>query len=274
MRRVRVGGLTVGAGAPLAVILGPCGLESRDLALTVAETCARLCATRGIPFVFKGSFDKANRTSGGAWRGPGLDAGLRILEEVRRQIGVPVTTDIHLPSQAGPVAEIVDLLQVPAFLCRQTDLLTACAATGLPVNIKKGQFVAPDAMGHAVAKASGPGGVLVTERGTTFGHGDLVVDLRGLPILASLGVPVVFDATHSVQRPSMLGTHSGGNRRFVRCLARAAIAAGADAVFAEVHPDPASALSDAATQLPLDALPGLLDEWVRLAELIRALAAP
>ena len=272
--QVDVGGVGFGGGAPLALILGPCGLESRDLALRVAEAVARVGAARGVPVVFKGSFDKANRTSLTSWRGPGLEEGLRILQDVKDATGLPVTTDVHHPEQAPPVAEVVDLLQIPAFLCRQTDLLQACAVTGRPVNVKKGQFVAPEAMGPAVAKLEGAAGVLVTERGTTFGHGDLVVDFRGFPLLADLGVPVVFDATHSVQRPSAHGDRSGGDRRFVRTLARAAIAAGVDGLFAEVHPDPDRALSDAATQLPLELLPALVEEWTALDRALRCPATP
>ena len=268
--RVRVGDVTLGEGQPLGLILGPCGLESRDLALEVAAVAAQLGARHGVPVVFKGSFDKANRTSGDAWRGPGLHEGLRILDDVKRTTGLPTTTDVHLPSQAALVSEVVDLLQVPAFLCRQTDLIEACAATGKPVNLKKGQFVAPAVMGHAVAKASAAPGVLVTERGTSFGHGDLVVDFRGFVTLRELGVPVVFDATHSAQRPSGLGASSGGDRGVVDTLARAAVAAGVDVLFAEVHPEPTRALSDAATQLPLRGLEDRVGEWLRVAAISRS----
>lgn len=268
--RVQVGDVTLGEGQPLGLILGPCGLESRDLALEVAAVAAQLGARHGVPVVFKGSFDKANRTSGDAWRGPGLHEGLRILDDVKRATGLPTTTDVHLPSQAAPVSEVVDLLQVPAFLCRQTDLIEACAATGKPVNLKKGQFVAPAVMGHAVAKASAAPGVLVTERGTSFGHGDLVVDFRGFVTLRELGVPVVFDATHSAQRPSGLGASSGGDRGVVDTLARAAVAAGVDVLFAEVHPEPTRALSDAATQLPLRGLEDRVGDWLRVAAISRS----
>jgi len=257
-------------GRPLAVIAGPCVIEGADMALTVATTIAEHCARLGLPYVFKASFDKANRTSLQGFRGPGLDEGLAVLDRVRREVGVPVTTDVHEPGQAAAAAEVADLLQVPAFLCRQTDLLVACGATGKPVNVKKGPFMAPHDMGGAIGKlrASGAAGVLVTERGTTFGYNDLVVDFRSIAILHDLGVPVVFDATHAVQRPGALGDRSGGDRRFARSLARAAVACGADAIFLEVHPDPERARSDAATQLPLDGIGELLAELAAIAEIV------
>ena len=236
------------------------------MALEVAYSVARVGRDLGVSVIFKGSFDKANRTSGDSWRGLGLEEGLRILEAVRSETGLPVTTDVHVPSQAAVVAEVVDLLQVPAFLCRQTDLIRACAATGLPVNLKKGQFVAPETMSYAVEKAAGASGVLVTERGTSFGYGDLVVDFRGFSVMQAIGVPIVFDATHAVQRPSALGGRSGGDRALVRVMGRAAVAAGVDAIFAEVHPDPDRALSDSATQLPLSALAAHVSDWLRVAE--------
>lgn len=268
MATVRVGEVTIGRGAPLVLIAGPCVLEGEDFALRVAERIAHDAAAHGLPFIFKSSFDKANRTSAASPRGPGLDAGMRILRRVREAVGVPVTTDVHAPEQADVVAEHVDLLQIPAFLCRQTDLIAACAATGRPINVKKGQFLAPEDMAHVVAKGR-PGAVIATERGTTFGHHDLVVDFRGLAVMADLGVPVCFDATHSVQRPGGAGDRSGGARAFVPVLARAAVAAGVDAVFAEVHPDPDRAWSDAATQWPLEGLPGLLAALRRVSEAVR-----
>jgi len=243
------------------VIGGPCVIEGPDRTLRIASAAAEMCADAGVPFIFKASFDKANRTSGASYRGPGIDEGLEILSSIRDAVGVPVTTDIHEPWQAEHVASVVDLIQIPAFLCRQTDLIHAAAATGKPVNLKKGQFMAPAAMAHAVEKAAAAPGVLVTERGTSFGHGDLIVDFRGFRELAALGVPVVFDATHAVQRPSGQGSRSGGSRADVPALSRAAVAAGVDAIFAELHDDPDAALSDAATQLPLDWLPGLLRSW-------------
>ncbi len=252
MSPVTVGSLRLGDGS-LAAIAGPCMLESSDVALNVAHGLAEASRRTGLPLIFKGSFDKANRTSREAPRGPGLDAGLEILAKVKAETGLPVTTDVHEPGQAAVVAELVDLLQIPAFLCRQTDLLVAAGMTGRPVNLKKGPFLAPTAVAPAVTKLreAGAAGVLVTERGTTFGHGDLVVDFRGLPRMRELGVPVVFDATHAVQRPATTDGPSGGERELAPGLARAAVAMGVDAVFCEIHPDPQRALSDAATQLPL-----------------------
>ncbi len=269
---VRVGSVEIGGGS-LALIAGPCVLEEPERVLRIARGLHEAAACAGLPWIFKASFDKANRTSGDSPRGPGLREGLALLSHVRSLLGVPVTTDVHSPAQAEAVAEHVDLIQVPAFLCRQTDLLTAAGATGRPVNLKKGQFVDPRAMGHAVDKvrAAGDGGVLLTERGTTFGHGDLVVDFRGLLWMRDLGVPVVYDATHSVQRPSASGDRSGGDRELAPALARAAVAAGVDAVFAEVHDQPALAWSDAATQLPLDAVPRWMAQWAALHRTLRAL---
>jgi 2-dehydro-3-deoxyphosphooctonate aldolase (KDO 8-P synthase) len=264
---VTVGDVRIGGDA-LVFIGGPCVLEEPERVLHIATTLRDLCRSLSVPYVFKASFDKANRTSLSSYRGPGLREGLELLAAVRR-LGVPVTTDVHEPAQAEAVAEVVDLLQVPAFLCRQTDLLVACAATGRPVNVKKGQFLAPEAVGPLVDKLAGARGVLLTERGTSFGHGDLVVDFRGLPTLRE-HAPVVFDATHSTQRPSALGDRSGGDRSLAAPLARAAAAVGIDALFAEVHDDPPSARSDAATQLALDEVEPLLRQVVA----VHATAAP
>ncbi len=260
--RVRIGRVHIGGGGPLALIAGPCVIEDEEFTVRLAARLARLARSRRIPLVFKASFDKANRTSVDSFRGPGLDRGLRILARVRRETGLPVTTDVHESGQAASVAQVADLLQIPAFLARQTDLLAAAARTGRPVNVKKGQFMAPEDMRHAVAKlrSAGPGGVLLTERGTTFGYHNLVVDFRSLPILAALGAPVVFDATHSVQRPSGNGGVSGGDRSYIPALVRAACAVGVDALFVETHPDPRRARSDAATSWPLDRLPRLWDQ--------------
>jgi len=265
---VRIADIAIGGTSPLALIGGPCVIEGRDQVLHIATEVAQMCESAGVPLVFKASFDKANRTSLDGFRGPGIDEGLDILAQVREQVGVPVTTDIHEPWQAERVASVVDLIQIPAFLCRQTDLIVAAAATGKPVNLKKGQFMAPEAMGHAVAKASAASGVLVTERGTSFGYGDLIVDMRSIRILASLGVPVVFDATHSVQRPAARADRTGGSRVDVPALSRAAVAAGAHAIFAELHDHPDSARSDAATQLPLGVLPDLLRSWKAIAAVV------
>ncbi|MCB9780148.1 MAG: 3-deoxy-8-phosphooctulonate synthase [Alphaproteobacteria bacterium] len=263
--------LRLGPGRPLLIIAGPCQLEAPDRVLRIAAGLKRACAAAGLSYVFKASFDKANRTSLGSTRGPGLDEGLALLDRVRTELGVPVTTDVHLPEQAAAVASVVDLLQVPAFLCRQTDLLLACAATGRPVNVKKGQFLAPPGMAHVADKLvqGGAPGVILTERGTTFGHGDLVVDMRGLPLMRELGWPVCFDATHSVQRPAGLGGTTGGDRRLVPFLARAAVAAGVDAVFLEVHDDPDHAPSDGPNMVRLDDAPALLAELAALDGLVR-----
>lgn len=261
-RSVLVGGrVRVGGGAPLALIAGPCVIEGERFVLRIAERLAAFARRRRIPLVFKASFDKANRTSADSFRGPGLREGLRILARVKTATGLPVTTDVHERGQAEAVAEVADLLQIPAFLSRQTDLLVAAARTGRPVNVKKAQFMAPGDLAHAVAKVRGQGNpnVLVTERGTAFGYHNLVVDFRSLPQLAATGAPVVFDATHSVQRPAALGGRSGGDREFVPVLARAACAVGVDALFLEVHPDPARAKSDGPNAWPLGRLERLWD---------------
>jgi 2-dehydro-3-deoxyphosphooctonate aldolase (KDO 8-P synthase) len=266
-RTVGIGGAHFG-GADLGVIAGPCAIESEELVLLVAEKLASLCQARQLPFVFKSSYKKANRSSYGSYTGPGLDQGLGALGRVRRQIGVPVLTDVHEVSEAAAAAEVVDCLQVPAFLSRQTDLLVACARTGKPVNVKKGQFLAPDDMAQVAEKLerAGAAGILLTERGTTFGHHDLVVDFRGLVVMRETGWPVVYDATHSLQHPG--GAVTGGDRRFAEPLALAAVAAGVDALFFETHPDPDRALSDAATQIPLDHVERLLDQAVRVREAV------
>jgi 2-dehydro-3-deoxyphosphooctonate aldolase (KDO 8-P synthase) len=259
-RGVRVGPVTIGGGASLALIAGPCVIESRDAALRHAERLRTLAASAGLGLVYKSSFDKANRTALGSFRGVGLDEGLAILADVRRETGLPVLTDVHEKDQIAAVAKVVDVLQTPAFLCRQTDFIVAVAAAGKPVNLKKGQFLSPAEMLRVVEKARSTGNeaLLVTERGFAFGYNNLVSDMRALPLLAETGCPVVFDATHSVQQPGGLGTASGGERRFVAPLARAAVAAGVDAVFMEVHEDPSRALSDGATSLALADLPALL----------------
>jgi 2-dehydro-3-deoxyphosphooctonate aldolase (KDO 8-P synthase) len=257
-----------GPGEPLLVIAGPCVIEEESLCLAIATTLAELASRLPIQVVFKASFDKANRTSGTAFRGPGIDDGLRVLERVRQQTGLPVTTDVHLPEQATAAGQVCDLLQIPAFLCRQTDILLAAAATGRAVNVKKGQFLAPADMRHAVAKllAGGCSDIMLCERGTFFGYGRLVNDFAGLPVMRSLGVPVIFDATHSVQRPASLGGATGGDRELVEPLARAAAAVGIDGVFFETHPDPDSSPSDGATMVPLDALAGVLERVLRIHE--------
>lgn len=257
------------------IIAGPCALESRELALEVASELAGLSRALDLPIVFKSSFDKANRTSLSSFRGPGMATGLAWLAEVRETFALPVLTDIHAPEQAAPVAEAVDVLQIPAFLCRQTDLLAAAAATGRVVNVKKGQFLAPWDMRQVAGKLgeSGPGYVWLTERGATFGYNNLVVDFRSLPIMAGCNHPVVFDATHSVQLPGGQGTSSGGQRQFVPLLSRAAVAAGASGVFLEVHPDPDKALCDGPNSWPLCKLEALLKDLLNLWAVSRAYRA-
>ncbi|MBK7975831.1 MAG: 3-deoxy-8-phosphooctulonate synthase [Deltaproteobacteria bacterium] len=272
---VRVGAaVELGRDAPLALIAGPCVVEGRDFTVDLAGRLHEICKERRLPFVFKASYDKANRSSLTSVRGPGIRDGLAILAAVRSAIEVPVTTDVHLPEEVRDAAEVVDLLQIPAFLCRQTDLLVEAARTGRPVNVKKGQFVAPEDMENVVRKltASGAGGVALTERGTSFGYHMLVNDMRGLPIMRGMGVPVVFDATHSVQLPGGLGHASGGQREFVEPLARAAVAVGVDALFLEVHPDPERAPSDGPNAVRLVDLPRLLDRVLAIDRAARAAA--
>lgn len=268
---VEIGAVRVGGGAPLALIAGPCVIESEALTLAVAEALAAAARALRIGVIFKASFDKANRTSAQGFRGPGARKGLEILAEVRRRTKLPVLTDIHLPQQARAVAEVVDVLQIPAFLCRQTDLLIAAGKTGKVVNIKKGQFMAPRDMRQAVDKvrATGNQRVMLTERGTTFGYNNLVVDMRGLAVMREIGVPVVFDATHSVQLPGGQGTASGGERQFVPLLARAAVAAGVDAVFMEVHPCPEKALCDGPNSWPLGQFRALVKQLQALDRVVR-----
>jgi 2-dehydro-3-deoxyphosphooctonate aldolase (KDO 8-P synthase) len=263
---VAIGRIRLGGGAPLALIAGPCVIESPSHALDLASAIRDIAAAAGVPFIFKASFDKANRTSIRSFRGPGLEAGLAVLDAVKRRVDVPVLTDIHEPWQAEPVAAIVDVLQIPAFLCRQTDLLVAAARTGCAVNVKKGQFLAPLDMRHAIAKVveSGNDRVIVTERGTSFGYHTLVVDMRAFPLLRPLGVPVIFDVTHSLQRPGAGDGVTTGDAELIEPLARAGVAAGVDGVFLEVHERPEVAKSDAQNALRLDRLGPLLDRLVRL----------
>ena len=258
------------AGGPrLLIVAGPCVVESAELCLSVAAKLKALVAERDLPFVFKASYRKANRSSGRSFTGLPLDEGLEALARVKRELGVPILTDVHEVSEVAAAAEVADVLQIPAFLSRQTSLMVAAARTGRAVNVKKGQFLAPSDMEHAVAKLTGAGceGVLLTERGTTFGYGDLVVDMRGLVTMREMGWPVLFDATHSLQRPR--GPETGGDRRFAFPLMRAAVACGIDGLFFETHPDPDRALSDAATQLPLARAGAFLDEAVRVFEAVQ-----
>jgi 2-dehydro-3-deoxyphosphooctonate aldolase (KDO 8-P synthase) len=269
---VEIGPVRCGTGQPLVWIAGPCVIESHELTLRIAAALRRLSDRLGVPLVFKASFDKANRTSGRSFRGPGLQDGLRTLEAVRRETGLPVTTDLHECHQAEPVAEVCDLLQVPAFLARQTDLVQAAGRTGRAVNVKKGQFMAPAEMRHVVTKMAEVDNrrLVLTERGTFFGYGQLVNDMRSIPWMQELGCPVIFDATHSVQMPGGRGDQSGGDRRMVPYLARAAVACGCDGLFLETHPRPDEALSDGPNMIALDDLPALVECCLRLRQALAA----
>ena len=272
MSSVRIGSIIFGPRAPLALMAGPCVIESRTKCLDIAARLARWSRRAGVPLVFKASFDKANRSSIDSFRGPGIDAGLDILREVKETHALPIVTDIHEPWQATRAAEVADILQIPAFLCRQTDLLLAAGETGRVVNVKKAQFLAAEDMGNVVAKIESTGNrrILLTERGTSFGYHNLVVDMRNLMVLRQFGYPVVFDATHSVQRPGTMGGSTGGDSRWVPALARAAVATGAaDSLFMETHPNPAEALSDKANALPLAKLPALWKQLVALDAIAR-----
>ena len=259
-RRFSIGSVTIGNDLPFVLISGPCQMESRAHALETAQALKEMCDREGVPLIYKTSFDKANRTSVGTARGIGLEAALPIFAEIKETFGIPVLTDVHSPEQCGPVAEVVDVLQIPAFLCRQTDLLLAAGATGRAVNVKKGQFLAPWDMVNVAKKIESTGNdkVMLCERGTSFGYNTLVTDLRGLPIMARTGCPVVFDATHSVQQPGGQGTTSGGQREFAPILARAAVSIGVAAVFAEAHENPDCAPSDGPNMIPLSQMPDFI----------------
>ena len=271
MNQVKVGNFTIGGAAPLALLAGPCVLESLERSLLIGRTVKEICARLGINYVFKASFDKANRSSFHSFRGPGLEKGLAWLATIKEELGVPIVTDIHESYQAAPAAEVADILQIPAFLCRQTDLLHAAAKTGRVVNVKKGQFLAPDDMRNVVDKLheSGCDQLMLTERGASFGYHNLVVDMRSLPIMRSFGYPVVFDGTHSVQLPGGNGTSSSGNREYVEYLVRAAVGVGIDALFLEVHDNPEEALSDGANMVYLDKLEDLLKEALAIHEIVQ-----
>ena len=268
-KKVKVGNIEIGGGNPLAIIAGPCVIESRDSALKHATLLKQAADRAGVPYIFKSSYDKANRSSGDSYRGPGLEAGLKILAEVKKQVGVPILTDVHEIEQVGAAKEIADVLQIPAFLCRQTDFVNAVARSGRVVNVKKGQFLAPWDIANVLEKilATGNQQVLLTERGVSFGYNNLVSDMRSLVIMRELGYPVVFDATHSLQLPGGLGKASGGDRKYIAPLARAGVAAGVDALFMEVHEDPDHALSDGPNSLPLGQFEGLLRVVKRLDEI-------
>lgn len=264
------GPITIGTGAPFFLMAGPCVLESGTLAWEVAQEMKAITGRLGISYVFKASYDKANRTSIASFRGPGAEKGLRTLGRLREELGVPVVSDIHEPAHAEMAADYLDILQIPAFLCRQTDLLVAAAKTGRIVNIKKGQFVSPWDMEHAVSKVRNAGGerILLTERGFSFGYNNLVVDMRSLPVMRSFGCPVIYDATHSVQLPGGVGASSGGQREFIPPLARAAVAAGIDGLFLEVHPDPAKALCDGPNSLPLAEVESLMKQLLAIRQAV------
>jgi 2-dehydro-3-deoxyphosphooctonate aldolase (KDO 8-P synthase) len=270
-KHVSVGSVTFGNDLPFVLISGPCQIESRDHALFAAETLRAIAAKAGVPFIFKSSFDKANRTSVSGQRGVGLDAGLAILAEVKATLGCPVLTDVHDAGQVEAVAQAVDILQIPAFLCRQTDLLLAAGRTGAVVNIKKGQFLAPWDMAAVAQKVASTGNdrILLTERGASFGYNTLVSDMRALPTMAQTGYPVIFDATHSTQQPGGLGSASGGQREFAPLLARSAVAAGIAAIFAEAHEDPDNAPSDGPVMLPFDWVGPMLDKLKAIDEVVK-----
>lgn len=271
MNQVKVGNYVIGGGEKLTLLAGPCVLEGLDRCLLIGRTIKEICQRLGINYVFKASFDKANRSSYHSFRGPGMKKGLEMLKAIKEELGVPVVTDIHETNQAKPVAEVADILQIPAFLCRQTDLLHAAAQTGRVVNVKKGQFMAPEDMRNVVDKLheSGCDQIMLTERGASFGYHNLVVDMRSLPIMRSFGYPVVMDGTHSVQLPGGNGTTSAGNREYVEYLVRASVAVGIDALFLEVHDNPEEALSDGANMVYLDKLEDLLKDAVAIHEIVR-----
>ena len=276
MKHVDVAGLTIGTDRPLTVIAGPCQLESRDHARMIAGRMKEICDAAGAQYVFKASYDKANRTSLSGKRGPGIDEGLKVLDGIRREFDLPVLTDVHTEAQCALAAEAVDILQIPAFLCRQTDMLLAAGRTGAAVNVKKGQFLAPWDMANVVAKVESTGNdnILLTERGTSFGYNTLVADMRALPIMAETGAPVVFDATHSVQQPGGLGGSSGGDREMVAVLARAAVAAGVGGVFIETHPDPENTTSsDGPNMIALRNLGALLSDLKAIDAIVKKSAA-
>ena len=271
MKTVKIKNIPIGGGGPLVFIAGPCVLEDEKTVFTIVETLIEVTSSLGASLVFKASYDKANRTSLKSFRGPGLKKGIKAFEKIKKRYDVPILTDAHCVSDCKELSEVVDCLQIPAFLCRQTDLLLAAGKTGLPVNIKKGQFMAPDSMKEAVKKvlSTGNGSVILTERGVSFGYNNLVVDFRSIPIMASMGFPVVFDATHSVQRPSSKGASSGGDRGMIEYLARAAVAVGVSGIFMEVHPNPDKALSDGPNSIALKDAKRFMKELLELDEFIK-----
>src|SRR5271156_2654401 len=271
-----IGNIRFGAHAPLFLIAGPCVIESESHATSMAERLGAIAAELGIPYIFKASYDKANRTSVSSFRGPQLEEGLRILAAIKKRTGLPILSDVHAVSQVGPAAEVCDILQIPAFLCRQTDLLAAAGRTGRVVNVKKGQFVSPWEMSNAAEKISSTGNekIILTERGSSFGYQNLVVDMRSFPMMRKIGYPVVFDVTHSVQLPAADGKSSGGQPEFIEPLARASVAAGVDGIFVEVHDNPAKALSDGSNALPLEQFKPLVKRLMEISKLVRAWDKP
>ena len=274
-RSIAAGPLSIGGQNPLALIAGPCVIESEKIAMEIAKKLKRITTDLHVPFIFKASYDKANRTSIKSFRGPGLNDGLKILQKIKTELDLPVLSDVHKEEEIDPAAEVLDILQIPAFLCRQTDLLVKAAQTGKPVNVKKGQFLAPWDMKNVVVKLeeSGNSNILLTERGATFGYNNLVVDMRSLVLMREHGYPVIFDATHSLQQPGGQGTTSGGQSEMVPDLARGAVAVGCDALFMEIHTDPSKALSDGPNMLKIDLLPELLEQLVTLDQVVKGKTA-
>ena len=274
-RSIAVGPLSIGGQNPLALIAGPCVIESEKIAMEIAKKLKRITTDLHVPFIFKASYDKANRTSIKSFRGPGLNDGLKILQKIKTELDLPVLSDVHKEEEIDPAAEVLDILQIPAFLCRQTDLLVKAAQTGKPINVKKGQFLAPWDMKNVVVKLeeSGNSNILLTERGATFGYNNLVVDMRSLVLMREHGYPVIFDATHSLQQPGGQGTTSGGQSEMVPDLARGAVAVGCDALFMEIHTDPSKALSDGPNMLKIDLLPELLEQLVTLDQVVKGKTA-
>jgi 2-dehydro-3-deoxyphosphooctonate aldolase (KDO 8-P synthase) len=271
MREVKVGEVRIGRGQPLVLIAGPCVIESEEMTFCTAESLRAMAVELGMPLIFKSSFDKANRSSLSSFRGPGIKKGLKVLGDVKKRFSLPVTSDVHAVDQVGPAAEVLDLLQIPAFLCRQTDLISAASKTGKPVNVKKGQFLSPWEVKNITEKfvSTGNLNLLITERGSCFGYHNLVVDVRGFPVIRSLGTPVIFDVTHSLQLPGGEGSHSGGQREFAAPLMRAAVGAGVDGLFMEVHPEPDRALCDGPNMIALSEIKGLLKQAKAIHELVR-----
>jgi len=270
-REINIGGITIGGQNPLAFIAGPCVIESEEITLRVAGKLKEYSEKNNIPFIFKSSYDKANRTSVSSYRGPGIEAGLRILQKVKKEFGVLILSDVHSTDEVARAAETLDVLQIPAFLCRQTDIIIAASKTGKPVNIKKGQFLSPEDVRNIIDKARSTGNenIMITERGVSFGYNNLVVDMRSIPIMQSFGFPVIYDATHSVQLPGGLGSCSGGQQEFIGPLARAAVAVGCDAVFMEVHEEPDKALCDGPNMLDLESFIALAKRLVELNQLVK-----